>query len=205
MTLTYEGQELPARAPLHRFVTLQGRHVLGHDGGVRARVYVPHTTIHPALKQVLDAPCFINGLTLGWTGVEMTEPDSYPNYLAERWAEGGPFINHEHDVLPWPGAYRSLWNCPHDWCVFGYGDNEVFTGAAYLGLVKFSARFVLETPGLWEPEMWTKMDQTPVPGAPFWAQETPRTWQHCDGHLAKYAQVNHISFHQHFPSVNHLH
>jgi hypothetical protein len=118
----------------------------------------------------------------------MEAPDSYPKYWLTRWEERVRFINVEHDVLPWPGAFTSLWNCNQDWCVFGYGDNEILTHGAYLGCVKFSREFIEAT-----PDLWTSMP------------DEIRDWRHCDGWLRKYAQAHGLQFHQHLPSVNHLH
>jgi len=175
--------------------------------GAPVRVFVPFTKIHPAVRYHLDSFPSFNGLTAGWTSVRMTAEDSYPDFLVRRWEEGLPFLNLEHDVLPWPGALVEIWNCVEEWCTFAYGFNEKFGNGSYMGCVKFSRNLILRTPGLWTPEVWEVTKQ--YSAAPFWAGPPDgvpsRTWQHCDGHLVNYALQHGLKFHQHFPSVNHLH
>ena len=106
------------------------------------------------------------------------------------------------------GSSPELWKCSEEWCTYAYGYNEKFGNGSYLGCVKFSSSFIEKTKGLWDAPAWEQTERHP--DAPFWAwggdgQRLPRDWQHCDGHLVNYAKEHDLTFHQHFPSVTHLH
>lgn len=76
---------------------------------------------------------------------------AYTRYLEQRWQEGETFVNMEHDIVPFPGAITQIWNCPYNWCFYGYVPDVdlVENGCAPFGLVKFSKDFINSTQGLW--------------------------------------------------------
>lgn len=47
---------------------------------------------------------------------------TYGDTLQRAWDAGEPFINVEHDIVPWPGALEALWRCPDQppWCGYRY-------------------------------------------------------------------------------------
>lgn len=109
------------------------------------RLYVPYTEIQLATRIALR--------NYPYTPVEITDTYTYRQYWWDRWADGQSFINVEHDVVPWPGALDALWDCPQDWCAYGYHPNDNFDGSQtgpinlfpYLGCVKFSGTLIAST------------------------------------------------------------
>lgn len=90
-------------------------------------------------------------------------PLGYAGMVADAWRDG--FVLVEHDVVPWVGAVRQLWDCPGDWCAFRYAKGG--STIRSLGLVKFSARLVRSNLGLadgWRGVEWRELE-TAVLGA----------------------------------------
>ncbi len=84
----------------------------------------------------------------------------YGRAFTAAWRNGG-FINVEHDVVPWPGAIRSLETCPHDFCGFGYPMRNRGNLTYSLGCTKFSERMTVAHPGLpdrWDGASWWELD-----------------------------------------------
>lgn len=71
---------------------------------------------------------------------EFEDDTAYSHLVADAWQRGG-FVLVEHDIIPWWGAVRELWECEHEWCVFPYpqGQGDPQPG---LGCVKFSESLV---------------------------------------------------------------
>lgn len=143
-------------------------------------VWVPWTEVQPATEVALLHVTHQRA----WVGRSDT---AYVEFLEGRWAEQRAFINVEHDVVFWPGALMAMWLCPEPWCAYGYHETDTFddqrlTLFPYMGCTKFGADLILATPDLW-------------------AEKPDRTWQDCDGHLARYARARGFDVHQHFPSV----
>lgn len=140
-------------------------------------VFVPYTKLERITKRALHGTHF--------HAVELIDAESYYDYFVQRWAEGKPFINVEHDVVPWPGAIDDLWNCPEPWCAHGYMPYDNFNDQAYsvfLGCVKFSSQFILGLHDVWQ------------------ALEN-RHWTQLDGHLTTFARAYGYNVHQHRPAV----
>lgn len=77
-------------------------------------VVVPYTHLNEWLPVCLKA----DGVDA--TYIQMLDEGHYSRLLADLWRAGGSFILLEHDVLPWPGALRQLWDCPENYCAFPY-------------------------------------------------------------------------------------
>lgn len=71
---------------------------------------------------------------------------TYGDMVAEAWNQGG-FVLVEHDIVPWWGAVRELWECEYDWCVFPYPQGAGMPDPA-LGCCKFSDDLVNTYPRL---------------------------------------------------------
>ena len=141
-------------------------------------VFVPHTRLNPATRVFL-AQAQATGHDIRLVDVS-DDPHAYLKHMRDRWAEGAPFINIEHDIVPWPGALESLECCPQMWCAFGYDTLARDFLQPPLGLARFSAEFIYSLPDLW-------LDDLP--------------WQALDEHLYRYAQREGYLAHQHRPSV----
>lgn len=115
---------------------------------------------------------------------------AYTDYLQAQWDKRDAFINMEHDIVPWPGAFDALQVCPEFWCFFGYqaGVDVASCGAAQFGLVRFS-HFLIKA----LPHVWTQMRTDH--GA------TTRPWAYNDIHFFDYATRRGFRPHQHFPAV----
>lgn len=112
---------------------------------------------------------------------------AYADYFTERWAMQERFINLEHDVIPWPGALEEIWECPEDWCSYGYDPGEILPlDGGYLNCIKFSARLIEATKDIWVPPLSPR-----------------RHWNYVDVVINEGATAAGFQFHQHFPSVVH--
>jgi hypothetical protein len=136
------------------------------------RVYVPYTKakLCPETVKALEGVAQF---------VELPESDfhAYRRYFIQRWNEGEPFINVEHDVAPRLEQLQDLWSCPHHWCSCGYHPTD---NIPYFGCVKFSAGFIRFHRG-----MWTDYEAT----YDYW-------WGSLDAHLARTANPA-FRFHVH--------
>jgi hypothetical protein len=128
-----------------------------------------------------------------YTVVDVSKDDeAYYRYFKDRWKENKTFISVEQDVIFWPGALESLWNCPSKWCAFPYEMLGVpLQPHAYtpLGLVKFSDYFIDETPTMLEElesKHWKNLDS----GIAHWVEQSK-------------GQV--VGCHMHWPSVVNYH
>lgn len=144
-------------------------------------IFVPFTDLQPITKYCLK--------DYTYSEVPITEEDSYWRYFKSQWNKGESFINVEQDVVFWPGALESLWNCAHYWCIFGYGLLGTLNHPRQwppLGLVKFDKNFIDQTSSLWD--------------------EVDHNWRNLDGNLAEWV-IDHdmIGYHQHYPGVVNYH
>lgn len=102
------------------------------------RIFIPFTNLrvetYLAVPQAILVPL-------------IDKEHGYGKYMWDRWQEGQPFINVEHDVVPSQEMLRELWNCPHTFCVTSYAENE---GPSLLGCVKFSEQFIFGTRGIFD-------------------------------------------------------
>lgn len=109
------------------------------------RLFVPYTIAHP--------PTVALAVLCGGTMVPMDAGDGYVRYLEERWSEGEPFVNLEHDVEASPAQLDELWECPSEWCGFGAvmagGDMAHSGGSVSFCAVKFSTVFLNKTSRVW--------------------------------------------------------
>lgn len=117
-----------------------------------------------------------------WEAIEVSGSWGYTDYFIDRWANRIPFINVEQDVITWPGAIESLWNCSEEWCAFTY---EGYNTVPVLGCCKFTASFINRIPKVWIEQKLSKLRE---PG-----------WYWLDGWLWQY--LNHEYPHMHYPNV----
>src|SRR5579863_7361655 len=102
------------------------------------RVLVPYLRLSARTKQALEGdgyqPIYVQ--TLG--------PLGYIDALETMWNTGEGFCVVEQDKVPWPGALRTIWECPEDWCVFPCRMWQTGRGADFpsLSTVKFSDAMV---------------------------------------------------------------
>jgi len=96
----------------------------------------------------------------------------YGKLVADLWRQGRGFILVEHDIVPWPGALKAMWECSRDWCgypyLYDYHTYEAKSRRRYLrshaiGCVKFSDVLVKGFPELpterqWENHHWQELD-----------------------------------------------
>ncbi len=137
-------------------------------------VRVPYTEVQPATRIALQP------YTVQWREIET----DYASYWRDQWTYGQPFINVEHDVVPWPGALEGLWSCIGAWCAYAYHHGEDYldgqTAFPYIGCVKIGRGLIEATPGLWDDDV---------------------DWLVCDRHLAAGARAAGIEVCQHHPPV----
>lgn len=77
-------------------------------------VYVPFTRINKTQMGVFAME------NIGPHWMPMVDDEAYWRLLSDQWRKGGKFLVVEHDILPWPGALRELWDCPEPWCSMPY-------------------------------------------------------------------------------------
>lgn len=142
-------------------------------------VYVPHKRLEPATQIAL----------IGYNVIPVATIDDYDyqRFFQDRWKDGTSFVNVEQDIIPWPGAIKEIWDCPHEWCVFDFHlpvhwnrnleDEKI---GIPIGCVKISASLIQKTPGMWDE---------------------PVTWDKCDMRLTQYAISHNVTVHQHRPGV----
>lgn len=119
---------------------------------------------------------------------------SYWETLQQQWKREEKFIIVEHDVVPFPGALQSLWDCSHNYCGFPYRLRSCSGVSTALGCTKFSAELQKSYPGLLD-------DIAKEEGTRFVNRCAPTHWSSLDGSI-KILLNQHI--HGHFPAVTHL-
>lgn len=157
------------------------------------RIFCPYTDVQNATMTALslyliDAAVF----------VDVSREWAYLDYLDARWADGKTFINIEHDVVPWLGAFEQLWECSHDWCFFQYASmpGEAFCPPPAIGLVKFTDKLIRRLPRVWTDWREHYDEYKAVPGV---GPSYP--WNHLDWCIYQYAKARGVEPHQHWPSV----
>lgn len=104
----------------------------------------------------------------GHTGIITRQTDdgyAYGDLVADQWQTGQGFVIVEHDICPWWGALRELWECEQDWCVFPYPQGRGWPDPA-LGCSKYSARLVQAFPDMWRhlrASTWLQVQETIMP------------------------------------------
>lgn len=87
-----------------------------------------------------------------WTHIDEF---SYGRGLADLWDRGDQFVLLEHDIAPWPGLVKQLWDCPEPWCTacvpFPNG-----TETSGLNINKFVPRG--RAPEVWRETPWRMLD-----------------------------------------------
>lgn len=139
-------------------------------------VYVPFTKLNIHNRVALKNAYYI----------KMVKDTDYPDWLNKMFLAGNPFIVVEHDVVPHQNAIQNLIKCPHDWCAFGYSEDDDFysTGTPYFGCVKFGKKLIEKN-----RDVWQKMEN--------------KIWSLVDVHFHAYAKRQ-FTCHQHYPPVKHI-
>lgn len=156
------------------------------------KVIVPTTGLRPATMLYINDKVVDPGAEYEVVDVS-SDHWAYTRVLEKRWSEGESFVLLEHDVVPWPGAITSVWNCPYPWCFYGYTPNIdlVENGCAPFGLVKISDKLISDF-----PEVWSKMRE-------YYEEGYEYAWMYHDIFMFDYIvnQLKGPKPHQHWPSV----
>lgn len=157
------------------------------------KVYIPNIRIVEALEVfLLTEDCVPKGMEVIKVDVN-DNPFAYLEHLQNCWDKGEPFINIEHDIIPWPGALQHIAQCSQPWCFYGYLPDIDFvaSNAAPFGLVKFEAEFIAQWPNVWKDMIRTYRQHG-------WTNP----WRCCDTWLRDQAMgAETFTPHQHFPAV----
>lgn len=88
------------------------------------------------------------------------DPFDYGSHFSDLWNEGKPFIVVEHDIVPWPGALKELWECDQPWCGYPFPqpDHNLANG---FGVAKYRPRG--SAPEEWPETEWRYLDGAVVP------------------------------------------
>lgn len=75
-----------------------------------------------AASEQCPAAAALRSMRLPFELVVAQDDFTYGQALERHWQAGEPFINVEHDIVPWPGALEALWSCasPEPWCGYPY-------------------------------------------------------------------------------------
>jgi hypothetical protein len=120
------------------------------------------------------------------------KPTAYHELLLRTWEEGRGWINVEHDIVPWPGALRLLWDCSCDWGGYAYSLGNAY--ASYLGCTKFSDALVQA-----HPDAVRRIDGLKPDGT------APRYWGRLDTRLKQVLEDQlGLVMHLHWPAVGHM-
>lgn len=144
------------------------------------RIICPYTSLQYATELVLriEEP---NTLFV-YTG----ESDlDYYNLVRYLWAAKETFIIVEHDIVPWPGALKNLWECPFSLCCFNAPSG---IGCVGLGCVKYDSKLMEAIPD--------HLEKIP---------EDRRSWKILDGALTWDLFNKGQSLHSHTPMISHIH
>jgi len=146
------------------FLLLASDH--SHPDDVQPNIVVPFTNdvseplVHKATKLNLE----MQGFRPRWERLNGTlaADFAYDRLIRTLWAEGQPFIIVEHDILPWPGALRELWECECAWGAFPYYIFGQFR--TQLGCTKFDPAKLGACPLPDEPVHWSRLDWAIITG-----------------------------------------
>lgn len=154
------------------------------DAGEQPNVVVPYVNGDRWQFKAMRLNLVMDGIEARYVRLDdaIAADYEYARLFRQLWDEGDPFVIVEHDVIPWPGAIRNLWECDEPWCAYPY---YVRGGLhAILGCVKFVPEALGPCP-LPEGEAihWTNVDEIAIP------------------------ELSRRGFpgHQHHPAVSHLH
>lgn len=93
--------------------------------------------------------------------VHVVDEFTYGQTLSRYWAEGETFINIEHDVVPWFGAVKALYQCPYGFCTYQYPIGHSGKLQTALGIIKFSENVMDDFPTAnygWDKTSWNHLD-----------------------------------------------
>lgn len=68
---------------------------------------------------------------------------AYYYFVRELWMEQETFILVEHDIVPWPGALKEMWDCPFSLCAFHAPSGPSSIG---LGCLKYGQQLLKDFP-----------------------------------------------------------
>lgn len=115
-----------------------------------------------------------------YTGAKDTD---YYDLVKELWAARATVIIVEHDIVPWPGALKEMWDCPFQFCAFQAPSGPRSKG---LGCLKYGKELMESFP---DHINNIEFDR--------------RSWRILDGGLT-WNLLNHgVSPHYHSPMVGH--
>ena len=128
-----------------------------HPEDIQPNIVIPFAETN-GTSAVLDA-VKLNLATQGLKPrlVKMERDFSYDQLIRSLWKRNEPFILVEHDIVPFPGALRTLWQCKEPWCgypYYVYGELR-----SYLGCTKFDPSRLGECPLPADLTHWQLIDK----------------------------------------------
>lgn len=150
------------------------------------RVICPWTDLRPETRAALEA----DGIEAEYVNVNGSQT-AYHELLERTWREGRGFVIVEHDIVPWPGALRTLWDCSCDWGGYAYPTSTAWN--AWLGCTKFSDALVVGVPALWDAIANLRYDGT---NRKYWGRLDTRMKQVLEDSQG-------LRMHVHWPAVGH--
>ena len=147
-------------------------------------IYAPNTKLTNLTKFCLKDYEYIP--------IPLDDNEGYWQFFKDRWDNGRKFISVEQDIGFYPGALEAIWNCPANWCTYGYDMIGVLDhpgSTPPLGLVKFNDIFIGQTK--------TMFDELPS-----------RNWRDMDSGINNWVKATKgmvFGVHLHYPSVINFH
>ena len=84
---------------------------------------------------------------------------TYGRTFKRYWEEGEKFINIEHDIVPWPGACRAMWECWHGYCMYQYPVGYSGKLGMALGMIMLDPQVYRGVNGsIWDEYQWNMLD-----------------------------------------------
>lgn len=146
------------------------------------KVVCPYTELNPATEYVLNIEPQTEVKFVDVSGWE----EAYFWLMYKYWKQGETFIVVEHDIVPWPGALRSLDRCEAPLCAYMAPHAPMIEDFSYgLGLVKYGKALMDKFP-----------DHLDNP--------TTRVWYNVAYELTDRLNKAGVEYHYHSPPVIHI-
>lgn len=115
--------------------------------------------------------------------------EAYFELMYKHWKEGETFIVVEHDIVPWPGALKAIFDCQSQLCAY----------EAPIGT--FNGEYSGMGLGIW------KLGEAVMDKYPDHLDDPSltRLWHKVDGEMiSRLIYDRHVEMHYHYPAVIHL-
>lgn len=150
------------------------------------KIVCPYTDLNPATEMALKIE---HKREVEFVDVSGSQ-EAYFELMRQYWREGEAFAVVEHDIVPWPGAIKALFDCPEPICAYEapYGvylpRGEVWFGC---GLVRYGQQLIARFPDHLEDPSLTRL------------------WHKVDGEVTwRFFDKGGPEMHWHYPAVLHL-